>query len=216
MKNSIILILFIFTYRPAPAQPHIGFEQYYCTGSTPATTPVTRVFYQGSGREYVEARYNYDTEGSLGISLGRTFSVTIKDRKDMSWSVTPTIGVIAGRCQGVSFGTNFTGEYQSWSFSTSIQAAPMRTAAYAYSWSELGRSFGNRFYLGAAIQQDCRSGSTCLLSPGITGQLMMGAWTFPVYVFNPVDKRVWLLLGIVREWTLHKTFDHHEKPPVSK
>jgi hypothetical protein len=174
------------------------------------------VFYQSRGREYVEARYNYDAEGSLGISLGKTFTTTTKDANTLSGSVTPTIGMIAGRCQGVSVGTNFSGGYKAWSFSTSIQAAPLHTRSYAYSWSELGRSFGDKLYLGGALQQDCRSGSACLFTPGITGQWAMGAWTFPVYIFNPLDKRVWLLLGIVHEWTFHKNFDHHEKPPVSK
>lgn len=206
MKNNILLILTLLTYHPITAQPRAGFEQYYSPGPTLAMMPVTRVYYATTGKGYVEARYNYDAAETVGLSIGKQFGK--EQPKDLDWTLTPTAGVVAGKNQGASLGLNSNLQFHDWSFSNSTQFTPMKKDAYFYSWSELGRSFGRKGYFGAALQQDCRSGASCSLSPGITGRLSIAGWTFPLYIFNPFDKRVWLLMGITREWVLNKGIDH--------
>lgn len=158
-------------------------------------------------------RYNYDAEGCIGLSAGHRFGVTATDEKRLTWTVTPTVGITAGREQGYGLGANLGFSLRGWSFSSSVQVSPAR---YSYSWSELGVSLSSHVYLGAAIQQDGRSGSACVLSPGLTMQLSMAGWSLPVYVFNPFDKHVWLLVGLTREWVLHKSIDHPKKTAQSR
>jgi hypothetical protein len=209
MKNKLPLILLFFTYRPLPAQPHLGFEQYYCTGATAGAAPVTRVYYQGNGKGYVEARYNYDAERTAGLSVGRSFDAPAG--KALAWTLTPTIGWMAGDCHGLSLGANVSVEYKGWDLSTAAQVSPAKQTGYWYSWSEVGRPVGNRLYVGVALQQDCRFGAGCTLTPGIQGRLLLAQWTFPVYIFNPLNNGAWLLAGVTREWTGQKKIADHKK-----
>ena len=121
--------------------------------------------------------------------------------------------MVTGPCQGFSLGANFGLRYHNWNFSSAMQLTAAKAEGYGYTWSELGRSFGNKAYMGAALQQDCRSGSACRLSPGVTAQLSVAGWTIPIYVFNPFDKHAWLLVGVTREWVLHKSNINQKSPP---
>ena len=205
------MILTLITYHPVPAQSHTGFEQYFCPGSSMATAPVTRVWYATAGKSYIEARYNYDAGEGIGLSAGKQWGGATA--KGWEWTVTPTAGLVTGRCQGFSLGANIGLRYKNWSFSSASQVTPAKGEGYAYSWSELGRSLNTNAYFGAALQQDCRSHSGCTFSPGLTGQLSVANWTFPLYVFNPFDKRVWLLMGVTREWVLHKSNVNRKNSP---
>ncbi|HVU94221.1 MAG TPA: hypothetical protein VHE34_03315 [Puia sp.] len=205
------MILTLITYHPVPAQSHTGFEQYYCPGSSLAAAPVTRVWYATAGKSYIEARYNYDAEENIGLSAGKQFGGT--NAKGWYWTVTPTAGIVTGSCQGFSLGANLGLRYKNWNFSSAAQFTPAKGEGYACSWSELGRPLGNNAYLGAALQQDCRTGSGCTLSPGLTAQLSVAGWTVPLYVFNPFDKRVLLLMGVTREWVLQKSNANQKNAP---
>lgn len=211
MKNSILLILTLLTYRPVTSQPRLGLEQYFCSGSSAAAAPVTRVYFETATKNYVEARYNYDAEGCFGISAGRRFESNRAGNKALAWTLTPTVGLVTGNCQGFSLGANFGVRFHAWNFSSAVQFTPAKTEGYGYSWSEAGRSFGDKIYLGVALQQDWRFTSACRWSPGLTAQLSLGSWTLPVYIFNPFEKGVWLLAGLTREWVLHKKPDHPKK-----
>jgi len=211
MKNSLVMILTLITYHPVPAQPHAGFEQYFCPGSSAATAPVTRVWYATAGKSYLEARYNYDAEAGIGLSAGKQWKGSTA--KGWEWTATPTAGVVTGRCQGFSLGANLGLLYKGWTFSSATQLTPAKGEGYAYNWTELGRSFGDNVYFGAALQQDCRFHSGSTFSPGITGQISAAGWTFPIYVFSPFDKRIWLLMGVTREWVLHKSNANKKNAP---
>jgi len=176
-----------------------------------AATPVTRVWYATAGKSYLEARYNYDAEAGIGLSAGKQWGGTTAT--GWEWTATPTAGVIAGRCQGYSLGANLGLRYTGWTFSSAAQLTPAKGEGYAYSWSELGRYLGKAACVGAALQQDCRFHSGCTLSPGVTAQFSIAGWTLPIYVFNPFDKHVWLLMGVTREWVLHKSNANHKNAP---
>jgi hypothetical protein len=219
MKNNISLILFLVTYHPLHAQPRIGFEQYYCTGSATATTPVTRFYYQQRNNWYVEGRYNYDAVQTAGISAGRSFGNDPDTKKGLAWSVTPTVGWMTGRSHGTSIGTNLALDYHGFYFSSTLQAsaAPAKDGGYWYNWAEIGKHTGSSLVLGIALLQDCRYGSGCTITPGIEGQFLYHEWSFPVYIFNPLDNRVWLLLGVTREWGLYnRKIANLKKPPISQ
>jgi hypothetical protein len=201
-----------------PAQSRIGFEQYYCTGSASATTPVTRFFYQTNDSWYGELRYNYDAEQTAGIGVGRTFGYDPGTKNGAAWAITPTIGWVTGKFNGTSVGTGLTIGYHGFYLSSAWQTGPAaaKDGGYWYNWSEIGRQVGGSVYLGIALMQDCRYGEGCTITPGIEGQFLFHKWAFPLYIFNPQNNRVWLLLGVTREWGLHKKIANHKKPPVIK
>src|SRR5579859_5316 len=125
MKNSIVMILLLLPYYPQPAQARIGLEQYYCTGASAASTPVTRLYYQGNSNWYGELRYNYEKEQAVGISVGRTVWGKSVSGTGPDWSVTPTVGWSVGGCRGVSVGGYLSLEAHQWSFSSAVQGSPV-------------------------------------------------------------------------------------------
>src|SRR6267142_4850980 len=213
MKNKFFLILTLITYRPVFAQPLVGFEHYYCTGSTASTTLAGRFYYRNNSGFYADLRYNYEAERTAGVSLGRSFRGDAGARSDWAWSVTPTVGWMTGIFRGLSLGTHFSLDHGQWSFSSMVQVSPAKDDGYGYSWSEVGRSFGSRFYLGGALQQDCRFGSGCVFTPGVQGQLLLGEWTFPVYCFVSSGTGAWFLFGVTREWGLRKKLVNLQNTP---
>jgi hypothetical protein len=189
------------------AQTRTGFEGYYYTGCSANSALVPRVYFQSSSNWYGEARYNYESGQTLSLYAGHSFS----HEKDLTWSVTPMVGVVAGKFRGVSPGANATLEIKRVSLISTVQyTASTRNSDenFFFGWTELGYHLTDHLYTGAVLQQTglCKSHSS--LDPGLQLTFSAGAWQIPVYFFSPQGAHRYWVLGVNREWVYGKPINH--------
>jgi len=203
MKSSLIMIL-LFVVHTIQGQTLTGFDGYYYTGSSAGTALVPRLYFQSAGGWYGEARYNYESGQAISLYAGRTLS-------GGSWSVTPMLGVVAGKFRGGSFGTNATLDIKHISLSSDLQytvSSRSSDESFFFSWSELGYHLTGHFYAGTVLQQTCFSRGHNSFDPGLQVSLYAGDWQFPVYIFNPLGNQRYCVVGVSREWVYGKSINH--------
>ena len=194
-------MILLLLYNTGNSQGRTGFEEYYYTGHQLSSAQVPRIYYQSPNNWYGEARYNYDAEQSFSIYAGRTFT-----RQDtLAYSLTPMAGIVAGKFKGGSAGMNMVLDYRRLSFSSVFEYCfSGKNNSFFFNWSELGYQLTKHLYAGLALQQTCMYNTTTVWEPGLQLGLSFGKWVFPVYAFNPGNSKKYFVLGITREWELHK------------
>ena len=192
------MITFIMLYNTVKSQSHGGFEQYYYTGAgLPAIVP--KVYYESPRNWYGEVRYNYEELQTVSFNAGRIFS----HKKLLSYSITPFAGIVLGRLNGGTLGSNIKMEYKSLFFSSESQytfSVEKRAADFFFNWSEFGWQFTSLVYGGLAVQLTHPYEIKNNWQPGIMMGLTYKSWTFPVYAFNPVEDNRNFVVGINWEW----------------
>ena len=206
MTNKFILILTLLTYQKLGAQRSLGLEQYGCFSRGSSAVPVSRVWYKTSDGGYVEGRYNYDAGKTAGLSLGWAFSASPKGYGH--WTVTPAIGLMAGRTSAVGLGMNIdwtSGRFEVSSIIQSPVTYPAGIRGFCYSWTELRLELFRQLVAGVAVQQEPAQGVGLgqepgnSWHPGLELAFVAGAWNIPLYVFDPFTKGTWLMAGVSRE-----------------
>src|ERR1700754_607781 len=152
MRNSLVMILFLFN-QAAQSQGRKGVEEYYYPGN-PGLLPSfsSKLYYQGSTGWYSEFHYNYEEGQTFACSAGKSFSKA----GALSWSFTPLAGILGGKLQGVTIGLNTSLDYKGFFFTSFIQHTKgyeKGKDAFLFSWSELNYHLSERFFLGVAIEQ---------------------------------------------------------------
>lgn len=197
-------MIMLFAVNTIHGQTRTGFDGYYYTGSSASTALVPRLYFQSAGGWYGEGRYNYESGQTVSIYAGRTFSRE-------SWSLTPMLGIVAGKFRGGSFGANATLDIKRVSLSSDLQytvSSRSGDGSFFFSWSELGYHLTGHFYAGVVLQQTCFSRSHDSFDPGLQVSLSAGDWQFPVYVFSPLGNQRNCVVGISREWVYGKSINH--------
>lgn len=197
----------LLTYQKLDAQRSLGLEQYACFSRGSLAVPVTRVWYKTSDGGYAEGRYNYDAEKTAGLSVGWAFARSSCGH----WTITPTIGLMAGgnSTAGVGMNVDWTlGRLEASSVIQSVVAYPMGVHGQCYSWSEVRLQLFRGLVAGAALQQE--PGNSW--HPGIELAIVAGSWNIPVYVFDPFLKNTWLMAGVSREWSLKNELRKSKTP----
>ena len=185
------------TYHFSNSQAHGGLEQYYYTGAG-VSTIVPRVYYQSRHNWYGEVRYNYEELQTVSFTAGKTFS----NKKLLSYSITPVAGIVLGKLNGGTLGSNVKMEYKSLFFSSEFQytfSVEKKTENFFFKWSEFGYQFA-MVYLGLALQVAHSYEIKNNWEPGIMMGLIYKSWTFPIYVFDPAGNNRNFVLGINWEW----------------
>jgi hypothetical protein len=199
MRNGLFMIILLFR-QPTQAQDRKGFEEYYSSESGRSVSSVsTRLYYQPAQGWYTEFRYNYEEENTAAFSVGKTFS---KDEK-LSWSVTPELGLAAGKLQGVSLGVNTTLSAGRISFSSvalctkGFEADGVTRSFFA--WSELNGRICKQLYAGVTLEL-CATRHRGV-SEETAAQLgfTFGRWTIPLYLFKPADAPLYFVTAICYE-----------------
>src|SRR5260221_520262 len=72
----------------------------------------TKLSYETAKGNYFEFRRNYEQDGTIACSAGRSFS----GEGRFSWAITPIAGFAVGMSQGLSLGVNTTLEHKKLSF----------------------------------------------------------------------------------------------------
>lgn len=192
-------MILVMLHPIAYTQVHGGIEQYYYYSGSGPSTIVPRAYYQSTKNWYAEVRYNYEELETFSVNGGRTFS---KEGR-ISYSVTPVAGLVFGRINGGSIGSNINAEYRDLFFSSELQytfSIEDRAADFFFNWSELGYQVTGLVYAGFALQFTHPYETSNSLEPGVMVGFTFKNWSFPVYLFNPGSNNRNFVLGINWEW----------------
>ena len=198
MKVNMMIIAMLYC-NMARTQPHVGVEQYLYWGNTNASSLVTMAYLQNNNNWYAEVRHNYEEPGTFSLHVGKTFTKTAA----LTYSVTPVIGGLAGKFNGGSLGVNLDMDYRYLSLAVQWQytfSAQDKIANFMYSWSELGCQTTGWLTAGLAFQQTRQFRSQGKIEPGGFAAFSFRKLTVPIYVFSPLTKSMYYVLGINWEY----------------
>lgn len=100
---------------------------------------------------YLEARYNYEDKKTVSLYFGRAFSF---DKKAV-WEITPMVGGVFGKTNGVSPGFNFDLEYKRFSTFTQCQyTIDLKdiNKSFFWDWTGFNINISKHFGLGGSLQ----------------------------------------------------------------
>ncbi len=213
MRRLPMILFFLATQLGAFSQPTFSVEQYSFLGGGQTSLLAPVAHYQTSKKWYAEARYNYEDVRTFSLYAGKVFS----GKDNLSWSVTPMIGAIAGKMNGGSFGLNSAFSYGKFNFSSESQysvSAATRQDNFFYNWSELWYEPFDWVYTGIAMQHTRMFASNSLVDPGVLLGFSYSQWSFPLYSFNPLSSQRYFVVGINWEWKRNKANDKKAIPPL--
>jgi hypothetical protein len=199
-KAIMILPFTILLTVKCKSQDHGGVQQYYYSGDG-ASSIVPKIYYQSNNNWYGDVRYNYEEMQTLSLNAGKTFS---RHGNMLSYSITPVAGLVLGKLNGISIGTNVETDYRDLFFSAESQytfSTGDRSRNLFFNWSECGYQFTNRIYGGMALQVTHYYDLKNIWEPGIMMGLTYRNWTFPVYFFSPFSSSMNFVTGINWDWT---------------
>jgi len=194
-------MILLFVNCGAQGQIRKGFEAYYYPGNGAVFSSLsTKLYYQTSQGWYTEFRYNYEQEGTAACSVGKTFS----KENDISYSITPEVGISGGKLQGTSLGLNSTLSRGRLSFNSSLLYAPRfersKSNGSFFSWSELNGRITKHLCAGVTIELLSSPCTTMSLDAGGQLEVLYKDWTFPLYVFDRRGTEPFLVAGACYEW----------------
>ncbi|MEO6637657.1 MAG: hypothetical protein ABIN25_05240 [Ginsengibacter sp.] len=202
MHKDFCLISLLLLASAGICQQHGSFEQYYYTGDGTSTV-VPKLYYQNVHGWFGSVRYNYEELQTLSFISGKTFS----HDKSFYYSITPYAGVVLGKMNGGSLGSNIDIEYEHLFFSSESQytfSLSERSQNFLFNWSEGGYKFSDLVYAGLAMQSTHPLENLNTWEPGIMLGFTYKNWTFPFYAFSPIDNKRNYVLGINWEWDYTK------------
>jgi hypothetical protein len=213
MRSLPIIIIFVAAQLAALCQSRIAVEQYSFLGGGQTSLLAPVAHYQTSKKWYAEARYNYEDIRTFSLYAGRVFS----GKDDLSWSVIPMIGGMAGKMTGGSVGLNSVFSYGKFNFSSEAQysvSAASRLDNFFYNWSELWYEPFDWIYTGVALQHTRMFASNSLVDPGVLLGFSYHQWSFPLYSFNPLSNQRYFVVGINWEWRKNSKTGRAATPPL--
>ncbi len=101
---------------------------------------------------HLESRYNYEDVRTFSEFVGRNFMVDGK----ISGKITPILGVVAGRSNGIAPGIEFDLQYRKWNFTSESEylvEVNDKTSNFGYTWTELTYSPKDWYWFGISIQR---------------------------------------------------------------
>lgn len=199
MKKAMLLIMLSGLSHKAHTQAHGGVGQYFYMGERQPFTLVPIVYYQTAGNWYVEGRYNYEALKTMSVYAGKVF----EKKSALSFSASPVIGAVIGQFNGGSIGINNELDYKKLLFSSQLQytfSIEDRTDNFFYSWSDLSYQAINNIYAGFSVQQTSIYRLQRKLEKGFFVKALVNKWTLPFYIFSPVSKERYFVLGITHDW----------------
>jgi hypothetical protein len=138
------------------------------------------------GQLHLEARYNYEAIDSGSIFVGWKFSGGNK----LTWEVTPILGAVFGKKEGIAPGFEAAIGYGIVDFYTEteyVRDSSVRQDSFTYSWNELGFSPLEWLRFGIVGQRTMVYQSERDIQRGFFAQVMYRKATLGVYIFNPDD-----------------------------
>lgn len=175
------------------AQKAYGVEQdcYFYHGTNRL---VPRVYYRAANGWYGQLRYNYEEDRTLSLFAGKEL---LQPNKSQA-SITPQLGVLAGRFSGISAGLQAEARLGLlWVCSEPQYAASFDGGGnFFYHWTEVGFQPARFFYTGFALQQTKATASGLLTEPGMVIGFAVNKLELPVYYFRPAKGPGYFVFGL--------------------
>jgi hypothetical protein len=166
------------------AGPKWSFSAYAYTYVVPHSQVfVNPNFTADRGRFHFEARYNYEAQQAGSLWTG----FTLKTGDKLVLEVTPMLGCVFGKLNGVAPGYNLALDYGRFSLSSQGEYVfdfADRSGNFFYTWSELAYSPVEWFRAGMAVQRTKAYKSEFDIQRGLFAGLSRGKVDITTYVFN--------------------------------
>jgi hypothetical protein len=183
------------------AQKNYGVSQDYYIYQNSGSSIVPLVYYETKNHWYTAARYNYESDQTLSLQLGRNFS----KQGSLSYSIIPLAGLLAGNFKGASIGTQAEIEVGKFSLFTEPEFCfqfKNQTEKFFYSWSELSYQFSKNFYTGLALQSTKNKNQSLINEPGLLFGICVKNFEIPLYFFRTSPSTNYFVTGV--HWRLEK------------
>lgn len=143
---------------------------------------VSPVLTADRGVLHLEARYNYENLETGSLWIGRTFTFG----KKVSIELTPMIGVVFGRTNGVAPGYNASLTWRRLTIEGQGEYLfnSKHDESFFYSWSELSYTPVNWFRIGLAAQRTKAYQTPLEVQRGVLAGVYYKRLDFTTYVFN--------------------------------
>lgn len=167
------------------------------------------IHFQSGKGAYAEIRYNYEDDETISFFAGRSFSTG----QQFQITVTPMLGISAGRFKGLSLGANADAEWKNWFVSTQMQFSKSFSKTngdFFFCWTEAGLNFSGSFFAGPAFQFTRQSGLS-EFEPGMLAGFSFGNVTIPFYLFRVFSRDQYIILGVNYEYQFGKKRMNKEK-----
>jgi hypothetical protein len=132
---------------------------------------------------HLEARYNYEDQRTGSGWIGYNFQAG----NNLVFDITPMVGVVFGRTDGVAPGALMSITYKKFDLSTETEYvfdADEESDSFLYTWSELGYSPVNWLRVGLAGQRTRAYETPLDVQRGIFAGVSYKSLDFTTYVFN--------------------------------
>ena len=203
MNKALLLILVsLAMHHLAASQAKAGIEQYSYSGK-PLSEAIVPVYHiQSENNWYGELRYNYEDAQTLSVYAGKT----INGGNVLNFGITPLLGFSTGRFTGISVAINSEISWKQFYISSQSQYSrgiKGGSTDFLFNWSELGYTISPHFFSGLTMQYTRQSGQTVVES-GVLAGLTFNAISIPFYVFSPLHKSQYFILGVNYEYSFKK------------
>ncbi len=164
---------------------NVAMYYYYFPGDK---IPPTFTGYTEHNNLHIEARFNYEDINGLSLFAGHKFE---EDKNDLTISITPMIGALAGRTDGVLPGLEFEIDksvFKLYSENEYLLSFAGKYGNFFYSWSQLSMPVIKNLSIGL-VAQSLRFYKTKFdIQKGVYSEYITGKFLFDAYYFNPISK----------------------------
>jgi hypothetical protein len=188
-------------YSTAFTQSKTGMENYNMISRSKEYLWMPIIHYHTKKGIYTELRYNYDADKAFSVNAGKTFS----KQGELSFDVTPMIGLVMGSMKGYNLNLNQEAEYKKFFYSTQAQytfVATNKNENFFYSWMEAGYNISKKLFAGVSCQLTKLKTVAMFADAGVMAGISFGNFSFPIYYFRPFSKNSFVIAGINYEWQL--------------
>ena len=133
---------------------------------------------------HLEARYNYENLRTSSLWVGYNFSAG----KNVELNITPMIGGVFGRTNGIAPGLEASLSYKKFDLSISneyVFDTTDQSESFYYSWPQLTYSPVDWLRVGAVAQHSKTYHTAVDIQRGFLVGVSHKKWEFTTYVFNP-------------------------------
>lgn len=200
LKNLFLLLcslnaLFCF------AQKNYGASLDYYIYQNSSNSLVPLAFYDTKNNLHAGVRYNYESDRTLSLQFGKTFS---KEGK-LSYSLLPMAGLLAGDFNGLSAATQLyleAGKFSLYSEPEYCFHFSNADENFFYNWTELAFQPCGVFKAGLALQTIKSRLEPFVADPGVMVVFSIQKFELPFYFFKPSASSSYFVAGI--HWAFEK------------
>lgn len=132
---------------------------------------------------YIEARYNYEDQKTVSLYFGKAFTID----KIAEYEITPMIGVVVGKTNGISPGLNFQLEYKRFSTFTQCQYTfdfNRSANSFFWNWSGFDISISKYIGVGGSVQVFEPNKGNGVYRAGPMLSFRQNSFSIEAYVYN--------------------------------